>query len=139
MSEGSALPEEHHVARGCGERGVHDDVILPAAFVVRPRDRGRLSVDWVECRHAPGRERSITGSRRRLEGYLLRAQWVAVLPVAEVRNVVADGRHLDAIEAPHRPRRPCHAAIVGWTGTRVDQQIRTQLAKLANRSTRFRL
>ena len=115
MANSDPLPAGHHVARACLRRSYQDGVVLPAAFALRERDRGRLSTDWVECPYAPASERDQDGARRRMSAALnLRtSEPVTILPVNRVRACAVDDHRLDAVE-DWSGRNQCHTAIVGF-------------------------
>lgn len=142
MAVGERLPEIDHIARGCG-RGEHDGEVTSAAFAPTPRDKGKLSTDWVECPKIATNERNVAGAARRLKMQLRKYpdQLITILPVARVRGCSVDGHRLDAVEDP-LDTWISHAAVVGMseTGTtEADFQLQDLLAEVANQCDRLRL
>lgn len=135
MASGDSIPDSNRVARGILPKDVDKDQILPAAFALGPRDKGKLSTDWVECVHANRRDRNVRGSLARLASSLkIRPQRIAILNARHIRRIKGDGRQLDAIEDPHLPDLPCHSAIIGMVDDSLDLELQQDLADLANRS-----
>jgi hypothetical protein len=133
MAAEDQIPDAHHVARGVHPRSVDNGDVQSTAFQPGSNDRGRLSTDWVECVHARSTRRNIEGSLARLRLSLkIRPQRVAILNAMRIRGIEAAGAQLDAVEDPH-PNRPCHSAIVGFTGeSSSDMLLQQGLADLAN-------
>ena len=129
MLVGKALPNDDHVARGCS-RGVKNNIVTSAAFEPRPQDKFRLSVEWVECPHANPSERNLEGAIERIKSIPVRGPY-ANLGVLDIRSPTYNGRSLDVVELLNRP---CHAAIIGFTGDSNDLLFQDDLAEIANKS-----
>ncbi len=130
MPVGKPLPDEDHVERGCS-RGVKNNIVTSAAFEPRPQDQFRLSVEWVECPHADPSERNSEGAIARLKSIPVRGPY-ANLGVLDIRSRTYNGRSLDVVELRNRP---CHAAIIGFTGDSNDLLFQDDLAEIANESS----
>ena len=134
MARGEPIPDTDRVARATHPENVDDDIILPSAFSLTQRDKGKLSTDWVECVHDDPKRRNIGGSLRRFGQYLkIKPQIIAILRAREIRRIHRMGRRLDAVEDPHIPNRPCHSAIIGMKYDPLDLELQQDLADLANR------
>ena len=131
MAAGDSIPDDDHVSRGCGERGEEQGVVTSAAFKPRAQDKGKLSVDWVECAHVPPSKRKINGSLERLRRRPLRPQAVAILATKDIRQIEVNGHKLDAVENPHKGN-PCHSSIVGMTEGPTGFDLQEDLAEVAN-------
>ncbi len=132
MANGDPLPAEHHVTRCCGDRGVDNGIVTGAAFELRPKDNGKLSVDWVECEYVAHENQNVEGSKSRLKSAGLRPQFIAVLNVGDIRRVHQNNRHLDVVEA--HTRNKCHSAIIGMQYGHEDLLTQDELADLVNDS-----
>lgn len=133
MARGDQLPIDDQVTRGCS-RGVEGDEITASAFAMRSSEIEllRISVDWVECAHAPEIERNLEGSQNRMRENLVKPPY-AVLKVAEIRQVESSQISLDIVEFGNA-KNPCHCVITGFSNSHVDLMLQQELAKIANRS-----
>lgn len=134
MASGDQIPGGNSVARGIHPKDFDKNQILPSAFSLKRRDKGKLSTDWVECVHASRRNRNVKGSLGRLVHLTVRPQEVSLLQAKYIRKINRGQRYLDAIEDPHLPHLPCHSAIVGMAYDSLDVELQQDLADLANRS-----
>ncbi len=139
MAKGDSLPDEDHVLRGCGDRGANkSNKVTIAAFELRPRDKRRLSTNWVECPHVSVAGNKDQAALKRLGTRLSREQKVCKPSVGEVRQLSDTEIQLDVLEDGSE-NNPCHSAIVGLTGTTADVILQRQLADLANQGEIFTL
>ena len=139
MALGDQIPDTNHVARGIRPEFVDKNQILPAAFALIPRDKGKLSTDWVECAYVNVRDQNVRSSLARLAlSLLIRPQSISILNARNIRGIKRQGRQLDAVEDCH-PNWPCHSAIVGMEGDALGLEFQQDLADLANRSNRATL
>ena len=131
MAKGDPIPDGDHVTRLCG-RGYDSGEITSAAFEPRPGDKGKLSVDWVECAYDSPARPNIEGSLARLTAITTDMnQPVGVLEAQAIRRIRRNGCQLDVIE--HGSRRTlCHSVITGMTGGPIDLGLEQDLAELAN-------
>ena len=134
MASGDQIPDGNSVARGIHPKDFDKNQILPSAFALTLRDKGKLSTDWVECVHASRGNRNVKGSLERLVRLRIRPQQVSILQAKSVRNINRGQRQLDAIEDSHPPQLPCHSAIVGMAYDSLDVELQQDLADLANQS-----
>jgi hypothetical protein len=136
MADGDALPPGHHVLRFCSRRTLASGRVTASAFAVRARDEGRLSTNWVECRHVAQDERNIEASMSRLHRMLRVSAHdrVAVLSVDDVRSIRVYGSSLEIIEFWGASNNRCHAAIVGLGASvgPIALLAQVQLARIAN-------
>jgi hypothetical protein len=142
MADGDPLPGSDHVARYCQQSGFQGGQISDANFAPRPRDNGRLSTNWVECRYVPARERSEAGAVARLLRSLKRNRpedRVAFLQIEAVRGINDERVILDVREDGHGVNR-CHAVIlnVASATSSLDAEFEAQagLARLARNRSR---
>jgi hypothetical protein len=136
MADGDPLPSGDHVLRFCSRRTLASGRATAGAFAVRERDEGRLSTNWVECRHVAQDERNVESSIARLHRMLrISAQdRVAVLPVDDVRSIRIGDSLLEIVEFWGANDNRCHAAIVGLGAAAgpVVLLAQIQLARIAN-------
>jgi hypothetical protein len=129
-----SLPDNNHVGRLCGDRGISGEKVKPAAFVLRPQDEGHLSVNWVECPHASEPERNVEGCKTRLAKLTNYSQYIAILNAGEIRKIIYKDRALDVIETGWRSN-PCHCSIIGMDREHECFLVRKELADLANKNS----
>jgi len=123
-----SISDDHQIVRGIGSRLISiagsADEVPPSAFDLRPRDRGQLSCQWVECPgHPPTPEAAAT--RIPLNGL----KFYCVLPVRSIRTALLQ------VEGPDGNN--CHARISGFPNP--DQKVallrkQRRLAEIANAS-----
>lgn len=142
MADGDPLPGPDHVARYCQQSGFKGGQISDANFAPRPRDNGRLSTNWVECRYVPVGEQSEDGAVARVLRTLKRNRAedrIAFLPVEAVRGIKDERITLDVLENGHGVNR-CHAVIlnVASATSSLDAEFVAQaaLARLARNRSR---
>ncbi len=141
MAKGDPLPNEDHVLRGCGPRGINrSNKVTVAAFEPRRQDEYELSVAWVECPCAPVAGNKDQAALGRLGETLSLEQKVCKLNVGEVRQLFNEETKLDVLEDGLEDD-PCHSVIVGLAGASRNGmlQLREQLADLANQGEIFNL
>lgn len=133
VTAGNPIPDADHVARGIRPREFDRGEIQSTAFQPGPKDKGKLSTDWVECAYANPTCQNVKGSLARLRrSLILRPQSVAILKAHSIRGIRWDDRKLDAIEDPDPPDLPCHSAIIGMKDDEGDLGLQQALADLAN-------
>jgi hypothetical protein len=132
MPKGDSLPSEDHVTRMCG-RGMDPDqmIVTGAAFELRPIDKGKLSVDWVECPHVPPEKRNNSGSKERLKPACRESQICAMLNVGDIRQIRHNDIPLNVLEYP-TTKNKCHCGIVGLEYGPDGWDTQNDLADLAN-------
>jgi len=134
MAYEDPLPDGNQVTRGCS-RGYDQGQVTASAFDMRPQDEEllQISVDWVECSHAPQDERDLPGSVRRMAAPPSVRPPYAVLGVTEIRQIKRNSCALNAQEFG-TTNNQCHCVISGFTGTHVDLELQNALAEVANAS-----
>ncbi len=131
MAKGDPLKSNHNVTRLCG-RGWDSETktVSGAAFELRRKDEGRLSVDWVECLSVDENKRNPEGSQDRLRTVAINPQYCVVLNVGEIRKIKHNSYPLDVIE--HPTSNPCHCGIIGMQYGPASLVTQGELADLAN-------
>lgn len=138
MADGDPLPGPDHVARYCQQSRFKGGAISDANFAPRPRDRGCLSTNWVECIDVPPSERNAAAAIARLSRRLKFDQRdrIAFLQVEDVRRIGAAGVNLDVREQGGG----CHAAIMNVASATAslegEFEAQAALARLARYSSR---
>ena len=132
------LPSEDHVARLCREASISNGRVRGAAFALKVKDEGELSVNWVQCQHVDPSERTIEAAIVRLRAVTRSSQFVAILNVSEVREVEYRGKNLDVIDTSH-PKNLCHCSIIGMDMGPECFLAQKELADLANNNPIHRL
>jgi hypothetical protein len=142
MADGDPLPGQDSVARYCQQSRFKGGEISDANFAPRPRDNGQLSTNWVECAHAPSRDRTEAGAVARLLQRLIRnhpEDRVAFLRVRDIRGISVEPVNLDVREQGHW----CHAVILNVASaiSSLEGEFEAQsvLARLARMHSRLAL
>lgn len=122
LPAGQAIPDSDTVARFCEPQTTLDSSgrVTGAAFLPRPVDQGRVSVEWCQCVPVPTGTTQLDAVRRSLS--------------ERVREYTNAGKiallNVGVVHLPTR-RGPCHAAITGVEGL-LALPLAEMLSELAN-------
>lgn len=137
MAGNYVLPNGSTISRLCGRGCVKKNdkiIVTSAAFSLRgDRDKGCLSVDWIECKHVEECERNIDASLNRLieSGAAKSSQYVTILCALNVRKIIGNDFELDVINDESKNNK-CHSLITGLhtdPNSPLNTYLQAQLAK----------
>ena len=104
--KGDAVPDSDNIARFCKPSTALNGIIEATAFMLRERDKGGLSVNWLEFLKCSDRDHEVKEVQRIYSETLSvsKKARIAILNVGEIRDIVRSETHDDRnIEVLHDP------------------------------------
>jgi hypothetical protein len=117
--QGDSLEGAHHVVRHLGQTKVDNGVAQSSGFLLKPKDEGALSVNWLEhCKSiglyaqlAEIRDALVASGRSiSLGSFFARLKVNDITSIAEIRGVAL---RLKVIHEPDPPHNLGHSSVLG--------------------------